>query len=57
MCIQSPPPPRFGFLYRITSGIFGYFRRVFHVSREIDSHEGGRIRARHVEGIMTHYRK
>lgn len=59
-CAFNLPASALRFLTQITSAIFGYFRHVFHVSREIDSHEGKgeeRIPARHVEGIMTHYRK
>lgn len=43
MCIQSPRTATSAarILTQITSGIFGYFRHVFHVSREIDSHEEG----------------
>lgn len=39
-CAFNLPASALRFLTQITSGIFGYFRHVFHVSREIDSHEG-----------------
>lgn len=60
MCIQSPRTaihPRLGFLHRLPRVFSDIFAMYFTFHGKLTRTRRGRIPARHVQGIMTHYRK
>lgn len=55
--LPAPPHPRLGFLHRLPRVFSDIFAMYFKFHGKLTRTRRGRIPARHVQGIMTHYRK